>query len=333
MTDILQNTDIWDIFKQFNSEKTKTVEENINHDFCENCNTNTLMYDSGSMFCTTCGVYQNKTLSNDTEYRFYGESDSKSSNPERIGMPTNILLPESSIGSMISFRPGEKFNFRKMRMYDSWNKMPYKERSQYNVFNNISRIAKKNDLPPIIIEEAKAFYKIISECSISRGANRNGLIASCIFMACKKENVPRTSKEIAEIFNIELHDMTRGCKKFKELIRINEKENQVQNYNSNPLDYIDRFCSKINVSQNIKNICEYVSIMIMIKFSHIINDNTSPSIAALSIFIVCDYCKINVSKKQISINCKISEVTISKCYKKIQPFIRFILPKDILKQN
>ena len=152
-------------------------------------------------------------------------------------------------------------------------------------------------------------------------------------MACKKENVPRTSKEIAEIFNIQLHDMTRGCKKFKELIRINEKENQFKNYNSNPLDYIDRFCSKINLSQKIKNICEYVSIMIMIKFAHIINDNTSPSVAALSIFIVCENCNINVSKKNISTNCKISEVTISKCYKKIQPFIIFILPKDLLEKN
>ena len=291
-----------------------------------------MIYDAGVYICSDCGLFQKKRLSNDAEYRYYGESDSKTSNPERIGMPTNILLPESSIGSIITTRPGEKFHFRKMIKYDSWNKMPYKERSQYTVFNTITRIAKTHDIPAIIIEEAKTYYKIISECSISRGANRNGLIASCIYMACKKENVPRTSKEIAEIFNIELHDMTRGCKKFKELIRISKKDENVKTNHSNPLDYIDRFCSNINLSNDIKNISEYVTVMILTQIPYIVNDNTSPSVAAVSIYIVCDFCKVSITKKDISNSCRISEVTISKCFKKIQPYIKYLIPSNILQK-
>ena len=34
--------------------------------------------------------------------------------------------------------------------------------------------------------EAKYMYKQISETKISRGENRKGIIASCVFMACKK---------------------------------------------------------------------------------------------------------------------------------------------------
>lgn len=331
---------MWNIFNEIKHNHNSICISVIDSDFtqaknlelCEGCLTNSIIYDCGNYICNNCGIFQRKRLSNETEYRFYGESDSKNSNPERLGMPTNSLLPESSIGSVISSRPGEKYCFRRMIMYDSWNKMPYKERSQYTVFTNIARIGKKNDLPPIIIEQAKEYYKFISESSISRGSNRNGLIASCIYMACKKENVPRTSKEIAEIFNIELHDMTRGCKKFKELIRLNENEDKIKNYNSNSLDYIDRFCSKLNLSINYKNICEFATVMILCQLSHIINDNTAPSIAAVSIFIVCDFCNINISKKDISQSCKISEVTISKCYKKIHPFIKYLLPKDILEK-
>ena len=39
---------------------------------------------------------------------------------------------------------------------------------------------------------------------------------------------------------------------------------------------------------------------------------------------------INISKKDISNSCKISEVTISKCYKKLLRYHQHLLPKDII---
>ena len=51
-------------------------------------------------------------------------------------------------------------------------------------------------------------YKILSEAKISRGANRKGLIASCIYTACKIKKVPRSAKEIADIFDLNITNMT-----------------------------------------------------------------------------------------------------------------------------
>jgi hypothetical protein len=189
-------------------------------DFCKFCKTNSLEYDSGCYYCNICGVVQQKRLSQSAEYRYYGDGDNKSSNPERVGMPTNILLPESSLGSLIGFGRFDNPHFRKMVQYNSWNAMPYKERSQWKVFNKISAKALAAGLPNIIVETAKTYYKIISENSISRGTNRQGLIAACIYMACKKECVPRSSKEIASLFGINLHDMTRGHKKIQRNMEI-----------------------------------------------------------------------------------------------------------------
>lgn len=337
---------IWDIFKIDDdnlNNNNENIKSNINPNnddknqlkidkkyLCESCNENSLIYIDGNFICNTCGVFQKKRLSNDIEYRYYGDGDSKNTNPTRVGMPTNCLLPQSSIGTQISLRNNEKFFIRRMIKYDNWGKMPYKERSRNLVFNEISRVAKLHDLPQIIIEQSKIYYKIISENSLSRGANRNGLIASCIFMACKNEKVPRTSKEISEIFNIDIHDMTKGCKKFKELIRLSDCDIEINNTTSNPLDYIDRFCSNLNISLDTKNIAEFVTVMILAVIPYVVDDNTSPSIAAVSIYIVCTFCNKEITKKQISKSCKISEVTISKCYKKIEPYIHVLLPNKLL---
>ena len=40
----------------------------------------------------------------------------------------------------------------------------------------------------------------------------------------------------------------------------------------------------------------------------------------------------NISKKDISTACRISEVTISKCYKELLKYHKYLLPKEILEK-
>lgn len=326
------NNDIWKIFDSIDEKSDKSIvkkpdNNNIEKDFCEFCNTNTLAYDDGQLYCVKCGIFQQKRLNHNVEYRYYGDSDNKSSNPERVGMPTNHLLPQSSLGSLIGYNYKNKsYNFRKMVQYNSWNAMPYKERSQWKVYSDITTKCKKGGLPSIIIEESKSYYKIISETSISRGSNRQGIIAACVFQACKKIKVPRSSKEIADIFGIEMQDMTHGIKRFKEIWRLSDS-NKLKIRTSNPLDYIDRFCSNLSLPTDIKHIAEFIAVKSKTCISNLVEDNTSPSIAAGSIYLACSVCNQNITKRQVSIACKISEVTIAKCYKKLYQNRDKVLPK------
>ena len=52
----------------------------------------------------------------------------------------------------------------------------------------------------------------------------------------------------------------------------------------------------------------------------IVAENTPPSIAAGSIYLLSEHYKLNLTKKSIAKDCGISEVTISKTYKKMFPF-------------
>lgn len=271
--------------------------------------------DNGVIICKLC-LNTITNISNNPEWRCY-KKDSKSNDPTRCGMPINILLPESSVGSSISYsnKSSEMNQIRKMQ---NWNGMPYKERSLYKVFLTIQNTCEVNNIPSIIINEAKSIYKIIASTKISRGSNRIGIIAACVYFACKHCNVPRSSKEIASIFKITVNVMTKGVKKCQEIIYMNKSnKNRLSTSNTiKPNDFIERFCNRLGIDENkthkILKICD-----IIIK-NNVISENTPPSIASGCIFYFIKKQKLNISKKDISIICKISEVTINKCYKLIE---------------
>ena len=170
----------------------------------------------GMITCKCCHNTINN-ISDNPEWRFYGSNDTKSSDPTRCGIPINTLLPESSVGSTISYSSNSK-TMNQIRKFQQWNGMPYKERSLYKVFLRINETCQKNGLPRIISNEANSLYTIVSATKISRGKNRNGIIAACVYFACKSCEVPRSSKEIAGFFEITVPVMSRGIKKTQEII-------------------------------------------------------------------------------------------------------------------
>ena len=93
-----------------------------------------------------------------------------------------------------------------------------------------------------------------------------------------------------------------------------------------PDDFIRRFCSKLQIHGRILDICRFVAKNA--ENYNLVSENTPPSIAAGSIYLVSVEYNLNITKKDIAQACKISEVTISKCYKKLQKYSKYILPKE-----
>ena len=72
------------------------------------------------------------------------------------------------------------------------------------------------------------------------------------------KNVPRSAKEIADIFQLSVTHMTKGCKKFDEIMNINKQANRKITLSSSKSDdFIKRFCSKLSLDNDIAELCEY----------------------------------------------------------------------------
>lgn len=265
----------------------------------------------GETVCKIC----NNMISNiiDTpEWKNYKDSNT---NTTRCGMPTNVMLPESSMGTTI--KNDNNFKMSRVTRYQQWNSMPYKERSLYKVYKDIEDKCIAGDLPLVISETAQSYYLTISETKISRGSNRIGIIAACIYYACKECEVPRSTNELSSLFQIDNKIMTKGCKNFTEIMRMSKDRKRIQTHKSvNLHDFIERFCHKLKFCEKkqkhikiLSKLCEELNL---------VNDNTPPAMAAGCIYLYIRIIKIDIDKKQISEICKISEVTINKCSKKLE---------------
>ena len=283
---------------------------------------------------TECGRLCTNTLDYSPEWRFYGPDDKNANDPTRCGNPINPILPESSFGCKVLCGPKSSYEMKKIRRWIEWQSMPHKEKSLYDEFQFITIMAQNAGVPKIFIDEAMLIHKDISEQKIFRGVNRDGIKAASIYISCRLNGCPRTSHEIAEIFHIDKTSATHGCSVAvnilnnieRNLPNTNDQTNELCNMTSGL--FIERYCSKLNINQELIMLAKFISNKL--ESGNIITDNTPHSIAAGIIYFVSQTCNLNISKSDIRQVCGVSEVTINKCFKKMENIKSQLIPQCLL---
>jgi len=97
-----------------------------------------------------------------------------------------------------------------------------------------------------------------------------------------------------------------------------------------PEAFIERFCSKLNINNELTKLCQFISKKI--EKLDIMPENTPHSIAAGVVYFISQICKLNISKRDVKNVSEISEVTINKCFKKLEKIQADLLPAVILKK-
>lgn len=313
--------DIWTLMDELKeirineeNEDTEEEKENKKKQICS-CGSTKIVIEDCMQICGICSSIIGKVIDNTAEWRYYG-SDNKNDDPSRCGLPTNSLLPKSSLGSMIG---GNKFtnnyDIRLIRKYQMWNAMPYNERTLWNVFDKLTGVSLTNSIPQKIIDDAKVLYKKASEKKISRGDNKEGLIASCIYHACLMNNLPRSSKEIAKMFDIDPVILNKGNSRFQTLLQINV-------VSSSPSDFISRYCSILDMKMEDIEACK--KLVKFLEDNEIMSDNSPTSSCASILYYYSMKKNLGYNKKQFAEVCNVSEVTVIKGYKLLEKFDNYI---------
>ena len=267
-----KNKNLWnDFFKQENNEENKEIEcvyekDNIlETNMCKSCKSRLYIGDEGFLFCSNdkCGILYKDVIDFSAEWRYYGADDNNSSDPTRCGMPINPLLIESSFGCKIMCNKSSTYEMRKIKRYTEWQSMPYKEKSKYDDFQIITLIAKNSGIPKIIIDDAIRYYNKLSEAKTFRGLNRDGILAASIYISFSINKNPRTSREIASIFNLDNTSATKGCKNAINILNDLEMENNSSEQtiltNTTPATFIARYCSKLSINQELTKLCMFIA--------------------------------------------------------------------------
>jgi len=240
------------------------------------------------------------------------EKSYENKNNSHHGMPVSELLPGTNLGSIVAGNHYQNYNMRLVQQVNNYTSITYKDRSVLIVFNRISECCKRHDINDKIIDEAKGIYKHISSKKISRGSNRLGIIAACVFMASKNVGNPRSSKEISRVFDCDSKVITKGIKTVNDILRMHKLDKRVKKERVDYSDLISRFCNNLNLNPEQINDIHEISKNVLDKYKQELSSCTPSSLSASFIYYYIYINNIEISKKDISDNTNISVVTIQK---------------------
>jgi len=304
-------------------KKSSTELEKKNNNICYNCKEKDyLINDTDMIVCTLCGMENNFIIDYHAEWRYYGTDDNKrSSDPNRCGLPTNQVIDDNSLSTIILGKGYEVY-----RKLNKWNGLSYKQRSLIAILNKIALKANIDNVPQSIIDATMNMYKMISQDYIKRGASRESLIAACFFNALRDQGLIRSTDEIAKLFDIKSKKLSKGCNEFTELMFSKNKEYVNNMKPIEAKDLIERFGTLLNIDEYYLNIG--VRTAILIDKLGICQENNPKSIAVGVLYLLSQNYNLEFTKKEIAEQCKTSEVTVSNTYGQMQKFKKYLLPKD-----
>lgn len=315
-----------------------------------------------------CGVMHHDAMVDPSpEWKFFKSDDKNHGNdPTRCGNPINPLLEESSIGCKIALPNHASSEMRRIKRWMDWQLMPYNEKALYEAFQYITTMAQLAGISKTIIDRACWWYREFSLHEQHRGVKLASLKAASLDMAGREFGCPRTPFEIAEIFKIDKKDAAKGCSIAEDIrnhmsrnqgletpdigvsstttpscsssssqdaLKPTKEESKPQQpyeelFSVSPSSFMERYCSKLKMNQELTVLSRFIAQKI--EKESLITDNMPHAISAGIVFFIAVHCRLPITKTEIKQISGISEVTINKCFKKINVFRVHLLPKCIL---
>ncbi|XP_057849544.1 transcription initiation factor IIB isoform X2 [Cryptomeria japonica] len=253
--------------------------------FCPDCKKPTevvLDHAAGDTVCVECGlVLEAHSIDETSEWRTFA-NESGDNDPVRVGGPSNPLLNDGGLSTVISKPNGSSGDLLTSTLGRWQNRGSNPDRSLIMAFRTIATMAERLGLVATIKDRANEIYKKVEDLKSIRGRNQDAILAACLYIACRQEDKPRTVKEICSVANGASKKEIGRAKEFivKQLEEEMGKSMEMGTIHAG--DFLRRFCSHLNMNnQAVKAATEAV------KRSEELDVRRSPiSIAAAAIYII-----------------------------------------------
>lgn len=171
-----------------------------------------IVNDAGEQICTQCGTIFGNVIDEGAEWRNY--EDSKGEDQCRTGFVTSDLLPESSYGSIMSFKGANSPHMKALQRLSCWSLSSNSQRSWMSIFDTIQLSCTHAGLPKSIMMDACGMYKHLEDAQKVRGETRRALMGAAIFVACRNNGVPRSHEEIAKLMVVNIRSLCKAITHF-----------------------------------------------------------------------------------------------------------------------
>jgi transcription initiation factor TFIIB len=265
---------------------------------------------TGEMFCRNCGyVVAEKIEESGPEWRAFSNDESDRS---RVGAGTSLTMHDMGLSTVIGSADKDatgkplsasmKSSIERLRTWDSRTQTHSSaDRNLRQALSELDKMKDKMALAESVVEKAAYIYRNAMEKKLVRGRSIHGLIAACLYAACRNTETPRTLDDVAESINIRRKDVAR-C------YRLIYKELDLKMPVADPTKGISRIASTANLSEKTKR--RAMEILNKAKKIGMVAGKDPMGIAAAALYLACISNGEIRSQKDISIAAGVTEVTI-----------------------
>ncbi|KAF7682760.1 Transcription initiation factor IIB [Astathelohania contejeani] len=278
-------------------------------------------YKNGYNVCGRCGcVVGDHIIDEGGEWRSF--DDSNGMDPSRVGGPNNPLLDCEQLDTVISSGTGA--NSYALSRTQMKNSLRGPERALIHGFNLINAFCDRSNISKTITDRAKFIFKTVEEKKILRGKNTEGIVAACIYIACRQEGSVRTFKEISVITSVPKKEIGRS---YKIIFPHLEKMAVVSTE-----DIVARFCSDLNFGIKMQKLA--VTISKNANLNGCVAGKSPDSVAAAVIYMVTHiYPEQRKVQKDIQYVTNVTDVTIKNTYKELLAHKYELIPESVVPKS
>lgn len=285
------------------------VGKKLDYPHCTSCQLITDC-DRGEIICSDCGLVLTDRLEDQgKEWRSFRDIASEKS---RVGQATSSSLGNvrlfTSIGNNNRDFSGKPFSYvmkgsiHRLRVLDSRSKNHTSyEKNSYKVFYEFEKLKQKLAISDATIEKATYLFRKALNKKISRGRNVSLISASCLYIACRESETPRTLHDIADAINVKKTDVS-ACFRFL----VNELELTMPTVNLPQC--VVRIANSIGASERVKR--HAIEILQKAEQINIVAGKDPMGLAAAAIYLAGIDMNERHSHKKITEIAKTSSVTI-----------------------
>ncbi len=279
---------------------------------CPSCGGSKMISDenTGELCCGRCGfVITDKISDTGAEWRSFSNDES---NRARTGAGTSLTIHDMGLSTIIGkankdatgkpLSSGVKSSIERLRTWDSRSQANSSaDRNLRQALNEMDKLKDKLALTSAVIEKAAYIYRKAMERKLVRGRSIQGLVAACIYAACRNTETPRTLDDVANGINIRRKEVARGY-------RLIFRELDLKMPVVDPVKGVSRIASIAELSEKCKR--KAIKILNQAKKVGIVAGKDPMGIAAAALYLACISIGETKSQKDISIASGVTEVTI-----------------------
>ena len=298
--------------------KTREGAEEI--EVCPECGSHHLVrdYERGELLCEDCGlVLDDQFIDQGPEWRAFDVEQGEKR--ARTGAPMTYTIHDKGLSTEISWKNKDSYgktipNRNRAQMYRlrKWQKRirvsNATERNLSAALGELDRLCSALSLPRNVRETSALIYRKAVNKNMIRGRSIEDVVAASVYAACRQCNIPRTLDEIAVASK-------SGRKGIGRTYRYLSRELKLGMKPTKPQDYVQRFCSGLNLSIDVQN--KAMEILKDAEEMELTSGRGPTGVAAGSIYISSILVNERRTQKEVADVSGVTEVTIRNRYKEL----------------